>query len=106
MDTYFPSTNYEYEKYSQRVNFVSICKQIPECDGAFTGYGGTSPTVKEDLKKKYPFSYKIPMASQAKYKILIDVDGISFSARFPVLLKLGVAVFKAKIFDDIGNVAP
>ena len=42
------------------------------------------------------------MKDQHKYKILIDTDGITFSARFPLLLKLGVVVFKMLAFEDAG----
>lgn len=44
------------------------------------------------------------MTEQHKYKIIIDIDGISFSQRFPMILKMGAAVFKMYAFDDIGNV--
>jgi hypothetical protein len=34
-------------------------------------------------------------------KIIIDIDGNSYSGRFPFLLELGSAVFKIFAFDDL-----
>lgn len=45
------------------------------------------------------------MRRQAAYKILIDIDGYTYSSRFTVLLKLGAAVMKIAVFDDIGFIA-
>ena len=39
-----------------------------------------------------------------KSKIIIDIDGYSFSRRFPELLKTGSAILKIHAFKDIGSV--
>lgn len=44
------------------------------------------------------------MRNQHKFKILIDIDGITYSSRFPQLLKLGAAVFKIGVFEDIATI--
>lgn len=40
----------------------------------------------------------------SKYKILLDIDGASYSERFPKLLQRQSAVFRAKAFEDIGTI--
>lgn len=40
------------------------------------------------------------------YKIIIDIDGNTYSGRFPILLiSSGSIVFKAGVFEDIGTLA-
>jgi hypothetical protein len=43
------------------------------------------------------------MRYQYYNKILIDIDGTTYSLRFPQLLSSGSAVFKIAAFDDIGT---
>lgn len=45
------------------------------------------------------------MANQDKYKIIIDIDGVIYSVRFPNILQLGSAVFKIFAFEDFGCIA-
>lgn len=45
------------------------------------------------------------MRRQAIYKIIIDIDGHTYSSRFTNLLRMGVAVMKIASFDDIGSIA-
>ena len=42
---------------------------------------------------------------QAKNKIIIDIDGATYSERFHNVLKLDSVVFKIFTFDDIGTLA-
>lgn len=42
------------------------------------------------------------MYQQSKFKLLIDIDGNTYSERFPVLLKSGSVVLKIFSFLDIG----
>lgn len=44
------------------------------------------------------------MKDWARYKIIFDIDGATFSARFASILKLGSAIFKAHAFEDIGSI--
>jgi hypothetical protein len=41
------------------------------------------------------------MKYQYKNKILIDIDGTTYSLRYPQLLSSGSAVFKIAAFEDI-----
>jgi hypothetical protein len=56
------------------------------------------------MKKEYGSPSCIPMENQAINKIIIDIDGYSYSQRFPSLLASGSAVLKIAIFLDIGFV--
>ena len=38
-------------------------------------------------------------------KIIIDIDGGTYSERFHNLIKLGSVIFKISTFDDIGTLA-
>ncbi len=38
-----------------------------------------------------------------KYKIIIDIDGNTFSGRFPKVLSMGSAVMKIYLFEDIAT---
>jgi hypothetical protein len=81
------------------------CKNISECDLGFTFYGwGRTPEVINFLSKKYPLVPRVPYDVLDQYKILIDIDGVSYSERFPTLLKQGSAVFKISAFTDIGRI--
>ena len=42
------------------------------------------------------------MEGQSINKIIIDIDGNTYSRRFPTLLATGSAVMKLHAFDDIG----
>ena len=44
------------------------------------------------------------MLQQSINKIMVDIDGFSYSRRFPELLALGAAVIKIFAFIDIGSV--
>lgn len=45
----------------------------------------------------------VDMKKQQKYKILIDIDGNTYSGRFPFVLSTGAAIFKMHTFQDIGT---
>ena len=44
------------------------------------------------------------MSRQAAFKIMIDIDGFSYSRRFPVVLSSGSTIFKIADFIDCGLV--
>ena len=51
------------------------------------------------MKKLYGPTNSIPLQDQYKYKILFDIDGHTYSARFATLLtESGSAVFKIAAF--------
>lgn len=57
------------------------------------------------MRKAYGSPNKIALDKQFINKIIIDIDGNTYSGRFPILLLSGSAVFKAAAFEDIGTVA-
>ena len=46
------------------------------------------------------------LESSNVYKILIDIDGFTYSERFPKLLQVGSVIFKISVFTDIGSIVP
>jgi hypothetical protein len=44
------------------------------------------------------------MENQAINKLIIDIDGFSYSRRFPILMATGSVVIKIASFVDIGTV--
>jgi sensor c-di-GMP phosphodiesterase-like protein len=46
------------------------------------------------------------MRRQASYKVIIDIDGYTYSQRLTQLMKMGVAILKIKVFEDIGSILP
>lgn len=44
------------------------------------------------------------MKEQLKYKIILDIDGNSYSGRFPLVLSMGSAIFKLHTFQDISTI--
>jgi hypothetical protein len=53
---------------------------------------------------RYPKSCLTEIQTWSRYKIILDIDGATFSARFPKILQLGSAIFKINTFDDIGTI--
>lgn len=56
------------------------------------------------FKIRYPLACKNEVKDWARYKIIFDIDGATFSARFASISKLGSVIFKAQAFDDIGSI--
>ena len=44
------------------------------------------------------------MEEQTKFKLIIDIDGFTYSLRFPELLSSGSAILKIHSFKDIGSI--
>lgn len=53
---------------------------------------------------RYPLACRSDMKDWARNKIIFDIDGATFSARFSLILKLDSAIFKAHAFEDIGSI--
>jgi hypothetical protein len=89
---------------------IRLTKDLPSCDIRFTDYRNMHWTwMTKCFKSSYPLAdLKLQelfgLSTLHKYKILIDIDGATYSARFPNLLQMGSAVFKANAFDDIGSI--
>lgn len=44
------------------------------------------------------------MKTSLKYKVIIDIDGNTYSGRFPALLSYSSVIFKIYVFEDVGNI--
>lgn len=70
----------------------------------FTGFHQCLPEFCEYMEKKYTLVKDyIPIKQQGINKILIDIDGNSYSGRFPYLLQTGSAVFKIFSVRDVNT---
>lgn len=56
------------------------------------------------MEHRYGSPNFLTMDEQFKRKIIIDIDGNTFSRRFPFYLLSGSVVFKMAVFEDIGNI--
>lgn len=55
------------------------------------------------MLQTYGLSDMVSMELQSDFKIIIDIDGNSYSGRFPKALSIGV-VFKIVVFHDVGTI--
>jgi hypothetical protein len=93
--------------FSQRLRLIDTCRKIPSCKAVATSYKTVSIQDKmqrRSFKHQYPLTCTTNMQSWSKYKIVIDIDGATYSSRFPLVLQLGSAVFKIKTFEDVGTI--
>ena len=58
------------------------------------------------MEEKYGKPNFMTMSQQFKNKIIIDIDGNTFSRRFPFFLRSGSVIFKIATFEDIGTILP
>lgn len=42
---------------------------------------------------------------QVRFKVIIDIDGNTYSGRFPRILSTGSAIIKIYVFDDIATLS-
>ena len=78
-----------------------MCKNIDDCDAKFTAIVQCSPDICNELKNRYQIAPFSPPEQFSRFKILIDIDGNSYSGRFNHLLKTGSVIFKISGVDDL-----
>ena len=78
-----PEANFEV---FHRHKFIDLCGRIKDCDAGFTSYVQCSVYNCLKMKKRYGLASFIPMAEAVKAKIIVDIDGNTYSARFPTVL--------------------
>ena len=44
------------------------------------------------------------MTTSLKYKVILDIDGNTYSGRFPELLSYSSVIFKIHAFEDVGTI--
>ncbi|WAQ90557.1 hypothetical protein PtA15_12A547 [Puccinia triticina] len=70
-------------------------------DIGFTGYTGCGdPKICTLTEKLCPLKKTVPLKDMAKYKAILDLDGMAFSGRFVALMNMGSGVFKSSIYKD------
>ena len=71
-------------------------------DVAFTSMDGCGHEKVCDAVKygMYKMGKKVPLLDITKYKMLVDIDGMAYSARFMALLESGAAVLKSTIYSE------
>ena len=55
------------------------------------------------MRKRYGRGNLIDMNMNTRFKIIVDIDGNTYSGRFPVVLSSSSVVFKIAVFKDIGS---
>lgn len=89
---------------SHRHRLVSACSKLKDCDAHFSGYLQCDASECKAMQDEYGPPNHVPMNQQYNNKIILDVDGNTYSSRFATLLfSSGSAIFKASLFDDIGS---
>ena len=69
-------------------------------DVAFVSAVGDYPGGEEELRKVHRFAGSVPLGKHWSYKYLIDLDGMSYSARFMALLASDSAVIKSTVYKE------
>ncbi|KAA1127683.1 capsule-associated protein CAP1 [Puccinia graminis f. sp. tritici] len=70
-------------------------------DIGFTGYTGCGdPKICILTEQLCPLKKTVPLKEMAKYKAILDLDGMAFSGRFVALMNMGSGVFKSSIYKD------
>ncbi|KAH9445498.1 hypothetical protein MJO28_012659 [Puccinia striiformis f. sp. tritici] len=70
-------------------------------DIGFTGYTGCGdPKICTLTEQLCPLVKTVPLKDMARYKAILDLDGMAFSGRFVALMNMGSGVFKSSIYQD------
>ncbi|MBW0526046.1 hypothetical protein O181_065761 [Austropuccinia psidii MF-1] len=70
-------------------------------DVGFTGYTGCgTPEICELTQKLFSLRKRVPLQEMAKYKAILDLDGMAFSGRFVALMNMGSGVIKSTVYKD------
>ena len=89
-----------------RQKLVELCSTIKECDAKFFSYHQCHPDICDAMRMEYGGPHFVPLVDQVRNKVILDIDGNSYSARFPQLLSSGFVVFKMSAFEAIGTILP
>ena len=86
-----------------RHRFVEYCSSIEACDVKFSSYKQCNYAVCIGMRRRYGPPGFLSVDEQMASKIIMDIDGNTYSARFPVLLSTTSVIFKLAAFDDFGS---
>ncbi|KAG9310121.1 glycosyltransferase family 90 protein [Chiua virens] len=69
-------------------------------DVAFVSIVGSYPGGEQELRRLHRFADPVPLGKHWSYKYLVDLDGMSYSARFLAFLASGSAVIKSTVYKE------
>jgi len=69
-------------------------------DMAFVSAVGSYPGGEDELRKVHRFAGSVPLGKHWSYKYLIDLDGMSYSARFMAFLASDSAALKSTLYKE------
>ena len=69
-------------------------------DVAFVSAVGEYPGGEEELRKVHRFAPSVPLGKNWSYKYLVDLDGMSYSARFMAFLASDSAALKSTVYKE------
>lgn len=83
-----------------KLNSTALNEEI--MDVAFTNVWNCGPQAECDAAKhgNYRFAHRDAIEAVRKYKLLLDLDGLAYSARFAALLQSGGAVIKSTVYQE------
>lgn len=85
-----------------------LCNKLKNCNAAFSRLGKFGPTSDSAkfVASHWPFdTQRKSYRYQSQFKITVDLDGNSYSGRYPKIFGIKSAVFKIAAFDDIATIA-
>lgn len=77
---------------------VEWCHNITACDAGFNLFVQCNQEACAGMKSFYGQSSSVDFMSE---KLVIDIDGNSYSGRFPYLLEAGAVVLKISAYEDL-----
>jgi hypothetical protein len=60
----------------------------------------TDPKICDLTERLCPLKKTVQLKEMARYKAILDLDGMAFSGRFVALMSMGSGVFKSSIYTD------
>lgn len=79
------------------INLLSNLSRLTESSVFFVV---TDPDICDLTAALYPLKAPVPLREMARYKAILDLDGMAFSGRFVALMSMGSGVVKSTIFKD------
>lgn len=99
---YRTGDGHDFKQY-HRQRLVNACAGIADCDAKFSAYIQCDPMLCNQMEKEYGPADFVPLNIQLRNKVIIDIDGNTYSARFPLLLSSGSVILKAHVFKDFAT---
>lgn len=82
---------------------MTKCKEIPDCDGRFSLLSGCDEKLCAQMREFFGKEQRLDINEFRKYKIVVDLDGNTYSGRLLYLLGQEVAVYRASAINDLAS---